>query len=234
MVDNVDKLSNKKLRELAKEAAKGGQGDNSPEHVLKLLGRIGTEMNSSFFDVNSRKTMRGMLEKLPELLDTMDKRDEDFQMLPENRIPELKEEIKRNDEILRKNHESKNHQIQTGLYQKGLPPGSPMFDSLLERMKDDLEDAKLKLDSGLKTVNPVFVFQTNPRWVELQKKLHNRNIKALKENMQEIENNVKEVEADIANQNQKIKLRRIQIIDELKKLKVDVRDFEDKVPDYIQ
>lgn len=223
-------------KKMAKEQEKvDQQGNSSPEHALKLLGRVGTELNGSFFDVNSRKVMREMLESLPEFLDKMDERDEKFQMLPENRIPELKKEIASNDEILRRNHENKEDQIQIGLYQrKWILPGSPRHDQVIEKTKLDIEDVQIRIDSKIELACPIFKYQENARWREIQLLLHKRNIKALRENLEATEKSVNEVKEDIAKQNQEIKLRRIQIIEELKKLKVDVTEYSGKVPDYIQ
>ena len=208
-------------------------GVTSPAHVLKLLDRIGIECKSGFFDVNTRKVMRDKLSQIVPLFDEMEKKDEDYQNLPQIRIPALKKELKVNDEVLKKNHENTNQQIQIGLYQKGFPQTSPMYDSLLEKMKLDLEDAQIKLDSGLKLMNPTFEFQTNPRWVEIQKEYHKQNIKAIGNNVKEILKQVEEVKKGITTQNERIKARRIQIIDELKDLKEDVSEFADKTPNYI-
>ena len=207
--------------------------DNSPEHVLKLLGRVGTELSTSSYDSNSRRIMRDMLEKLPKFLDKMDEQDEKYQNLPEIRIPQLKEEIKRNDEVLRKNHEETDKQIQVGLYQKGYPPTSPMYNTMIEKMKLDREEAQIKLDSNFEIMNPVFQFQTNSRWKEIQKTYHKRNIKAIDEGLVELEKQVAEVRADVEKQNQRINLRRIQIVEELKKSGEDVSEYTGKTPSYI-
>ncbi len=207
--------------------------DNSPEHVLKLLGRVGTELSTSTYDSNSRRIMRDMFEKLPKFLDKMDEQDEKYQNLPEIRIPQLKEEIKKNDEVLRKNHEETDKQIQVGLYQKGYPPASPMYHSVIERMKLDKEDAEIKLKSDFQVLNPVFLFQSDSRWRGIQKEYHKRNIKAIIENLAELEKQVGEVKIDIEKQNQRINLRRIQIVEELKKAGEDVSEYIGKVPEYI-
>ena len=67
----------------------------------------------------------------------MDKKDENYQNQPEMMIPSLREELKKNDMVLKKNHEETNKQIQIGLYRKGFPQGSPMYDTLLEKMRLD-------------------------------------------------------------------------------------------------
>lgn len=149
------------------------------------------------------------------------------------RVDELKREIKENDLVLKKNHEKTKEQIQVGLYQKGYPQGNPMYDSYIDKMKLDLEDAQIRIDSGLKLINPTFEFQTDPRWVEIQKECIKRNIKAIKGNLEEVEKRVEEVKKDIVAQNQRINLRRIQIIEDLKKQGENVSEFIEKVPSYI-
>ena len=148
-------------------------------------------------------------------------------------VKELKQELKENDEVLKKNHEKPKEQVQVGLYQLGYPPGSPMYDSYLDKMRLDMEDAQIKVDSKLEVLNPIWLFQTSKRWKEIQLEYHKRNIKALKNNIAEVGKQVEKVKKAITVQNERIKARRIQIIDQLKELKVDVSEFTGKVPDYI-
>ena len=148
------------------------------------------------------------------------------------RIDELTKELKGNDEVLKKNHENLRNQVQEGLYKLGFPVGSAWYDSMLELMKMEAEETKIKLDN-LEVLNPTFKFQTVPRWLEIQRKMNEKNLKAKEENIKEIEKNVKQVKEDIEKQNQRIKFRRIQIIDILISYKVDVSEFTDKVPSYI-
>ena len=205
----------------------------SPAHVIKLLDKIGLECHSSFFDLNSRKVIRARLEALPQLLDKMDEQDDVYQELPEVRIPALKEELKRNDEILKNNHENFREQMQIGLYKEGYPQSASMYDSFMEKMELDLEEDQLKLKSGLIVLSPTFEFQNNPRWIAIQKILYERNIKTLQDNLQDLQKMIDKVKKIIAEQGKRIKLRRLQIIDILKELKVDVTEFTEKTPDYI-
>ncbi len=148
------------------------------------------------------------------------------------KVEKLVTELKANDKILEKNHKDLRGQIQEGLYHLDYPVGSPWFDSMLEKMKLDRESVEITL-KGLKVINPIFEFQTNPRWMEIQRIQHEKNVKALKENIVEIEAKVKQVKKSIADQNQRINARRIQIIDDLKDLKQDVSEYTGKTPDYI-
>lgn len=215
------------------KAKKGKEGVSSPTHSLKLLNKLVSEFSSNFFDMNSRKVMREQLGNLPKILDEMDKKDEEYQQVPEVKIKSLVEELKANDEILKKNHENTREQIQIGLYKEGYSQANPMYDSFIERMELDLEEAQLKLDSGIVVEHPTFNFQTNPRWIEIQIILHNRNIVAIKSNLEDINEMLEKVKKLIVEQNERIKTRRFQIIEELKELKVDVSEYVNKVPDYI-
>ena len=100
-------------------------------------------------------------------------------------------------------------------------------------MKLDIEEAQIKVDSGFSIVIPTFTFQRSKRWLEIQMEFNKRNIKAIKENLEEIEKQVIDAKAELKEQNQRINLRRIQIIEELKKAGEDVSEFTGKTPDYI-
>lgn len=208
-------------------------GVTSPTHIFKLLDRIGVEMNSHFFESEARKVMKTKIEQYAPLLEQMEQRDDNFQNIPEVRVQSLKKEIKDKDEILRKNYEEERQQVQIGLYQRGYPQTSPMYDSFLEKMKLDLEEAELKVEGGIVVLNPTFNFQKDHRWVEIQMIFHKKNIIAIKENIAETEKQIKEVQADITLQNERIKSRRIQILEELKELKQDISEYVDKTPNYI-
>ncbi len=218
---------------MAKEKKVNKEGVVSPAHVLKLLDKIGIECNSSFFDANSRKVMKDKIGQIVPLLDLMDERDETYQRIPEVMIPALKEELKKNDALLKKNHENVREQIQIGLYQKGYPTTSPMYDTFLEKMKLDLEDAQIKVDSNIELITPTFKFQTNERWKEIQLEYNKRNVKAIKDNIKETETQIELVKKDITEQTERMKARRLQIIEELKDLKEDVSEFTGKTPEYI-
>jgi hypothetical protein len=147
------------------------------------------------------------------------------------KVDELKKELQDNDAILKKNEENPRLQIQIGLYRKGFPQISPMYDSLIEKMQLDIEEMQLKVDSDFALINPTFAFQTIPRWREIQKTNHQKSIQATKDNLKEIEVNVELVKTEIQQQNERIIARREQILEELQKLGVDVADY--KKPDYV-
>lgn len=147
------------------------------------------------------------------------------------RIEELSNELKAIDEVQKKNKEQYKLQVQIGLYGKGYPQGSPMYDTLLDKMKLEVEGLQIQIDSGYKTTYPDFEFQRHPRWIEIQLEFARRNLKANQENIIEIEKNLAEVENAIAEQQIRIEARRTQILDELKSMKVDISEF--KTPNYI-
>lgn len=149
------------------------------------------------------------------------------------RIEELGKEIRDNDEILRKNHEEEKDQVQLGLCKRGYPPSAPMYDSLIERTKLEIEEKQIVLNSKFRTHSPTFDYQVNTRWKEIQNIFYEKNVSALKAKLELLEGDVKIVKADIAKQNERIKLRRIQIVEELKKLGEDTSELTGKVPSYI-
>ena len=149
------------------------------------------------------------------------------------RVEELRKEIKDNDEILRKNHEEEKDQVQLGLCKRGYPPSAPMYDSLIERTKLEIEEKQIVLGSGFTPISPSFQYQTSQRWAEIQTIFYEKNITALKDKLKLLEGDVKIVKEDIVKQNERIKLRRIQIIEELKQLGEDTSELTGKVPDYI-
>lgn len=136
----------------------------------------------------------------------------------QKRIEELKKEIDNNNAILKKNIENYRLQVQIGLYGKGLPREAPMYDTLLEKMKLDIEQKKIELSSCYVVINPVFKYTLSDKWREIQMKRAEREISAMNDNIIEIEKNLKEVEKDIADQNERIKARNEQILGELKEL----------------
>ncbi len=204
-----------------------------PTHILKLLNKIDTELCNNFFEMKARTQIREMVGNLPLILDDMDSKDEDFQNLPENKIKSLWKELEDKSELLKRNKEQFHLQVQVGLLHKGYPQGNPMYHTWIERTKMELEEDQMKIDSKLKIINPMFEFQNNKRWKEIQIKMTTRKIKATKENLKLVEQQVEEVKNDITAQNEKIKNRRVQILEELEKLGEDVKELKKKAPDYI-
>lgn len=157
-----------------------------------------------------------------------------FEKKRQERIKELREELIKNDEILKKNKENHTIQVQMGLWKKGYPQSSPMYDTLIEKMEYDIKEFKIKLDSGFNVVNPTFAFQQDPRWIDMQIEIHKKMLKATEDNIAEIRKNMGEVENDIIAQNERIKERRTQIIEELGELGEDISEIKEKSPDYIR
>ena len=151
----------------------------------------------------------------------------------EAKVNALKKELIANDEVLRKNIEEPLMQVQRGLCRKGLPPDAPLYDSLLEKLGLDIEETDIILNHGMRVANPLFEFHKDERWIEIQKIKNEKCLKALKANFAEIEKNVAEVKSDIEHQNERIKARRTQIIEELKALGEDVSVITEKAPSYI-
>ncbi len=149
----------------------------------------------------------------------------------EARIKELRKELVVNDTLYKKNKEQYKTQVQFALYKRGLPQGSPVYDKLLEIKQLELEEEKIKNRSDFTVVNPIFHFQTNKRWVEIQQLFSDKKVEALEANIKEIEVQVSEVEVEIVAQNGRIEERRIGIVEELKELGNDVTDIEK--PNYI-
>src|SRR3990167_396058 len=131
-----------------KKEVKEIKNEGDVTHVLKLWDRVVLEMNRVFIDYKLRSQIKQLInENILKRMDDMEKIDEEFQNLPEQKIASLREELERNDKILNQNTENLKKQVQIALYQRGFPQGSPMYDSLIEKMKYDIEEANLKLDS---------------------------------------------------------------------------------------
>ena len=217
-----------------KKEVKEVKNEGDIAHVIKLWDRVVLEMNRVYLDYKLRANIKRLIdEDILKRMEDMELQDKEFQNLPEQRIISLREELERNDNILNQNTENLKKQVQIALYQRGFPQGSPMYDSLIEKMKYDIEEANLKLDSEFKVVNPQFEFQQNPRWIELQMLFHKKNIEAVKENLKEIEDNVGAVKQEIAEQNERIVARRSQILEELEALGEDISGFSKQNHDYI-
>ena len=152
----------------------------------------------------------------------------------QKKIEELKKELVNNDEILRKNTEEPRVQIQVALHRLGYPPGSPMFDVLLDKFKVEIEELNLMIDSGMKMVNPSYQYQQSREWELNQVKRIRIELGTRYRNVEEIERNVEKVTQEIAIQTERLIIRRKQIIEQLEELGVDVSEFKkDTPPDYI-
>ena len=210
---------------------KKGSGDAI--HVLRLFERIAVEIGRVNFEHNMRVQVRELLGEFEDKLKEMEKRDFEYNELPEVKIKNLREELERNDRILEKNENNLRNQIQEGLYKKGYPVGSAWYDSMLEKMRLDVQELNLKLDSGFEPKYPQFYFQLNPKWIELQMLFHKKNLEAIKENIKELEHNVEIIQQEITEQTERVTERRSQVLEELEKLGQDISEFTKKNHDYI-
>jgi len=147
------------------------------------------------------------------------------------RIKELRKELVNNDDLYKKNKEQYRVQVQVALCQRGLPQGSPMYDSILEQKALELQEEKIKNDYGFIPINPIYKFQADLKLIKIQKQFSDKRIIALESNIKEIETQLSEVEIEIVAQNGRIEERRIQIIEDLKSLGNDTSDIEK--PNYI-
>ena len=202
-------------------------------HVLNLFNQLAIKVFDCHFESNVRIQVRGLVKQISNGLDMMDETDEELQSQPENKKKNLRAEIIKNDELLKKNIENKKIQIQRGMINKGFPKSSQMHDVLLEDTRLEIEDLKIRIGTNYQVVGATFEFQKAATWVGIQLAIHKRRLKEIESSYEEILACKEEVERDIVKQNERIKIRRKQIIEELKELKVDVSDFDEKPPSYI-
>lgn len=148
-------------------------------------------------------------------------------------IDELRQELMRNDERLRKNTEEFKLQVQLQLYGRGYPKDGLFYDHHLAIEKLKVKESELKIKSGFSVLAPYFTYETDNDWQQLQIEFEKEDLRQRKDNIQEIEKNVEEVKNDITEQNERIKARRTQILDILKSKGADISDFSQKPPEYI-
>lgn len=151
----------------------------------------------------------------------------------EKQIEDLKKELEDSSTVLKNNKENLNVQIQAGLYRRGFPQTSPMFNSLLEVMKLDIEETAITLKTDMRLSTSMYEYQKDNRWNEIQVIKQKRHLSALKDNLKEIEKQVEEVKNEIIAQNARIKERQVQIMEDLEKLGEDVKDLKKGSPNYI-
>ena len=123
-----------------KKEIKEAKNEGDVSHVLRLWDRVTLEMNRVFLDYKLRNNIKQLIsENILKRMEDMEKVDTEFQNLPENKIKNLRKELERNDGILKANTENTRNQVQEGLYKRGFPVGSVWYDSLIEKMKLDIE-----------------------------------------------------------------------------------------------
>lgn len=194
-------------------------------HILRLFNTISSKMEKSFLDDGQRKQVNAFWDFIKDQMDQMEQRDEDFQNLPKNKIESLQKELIKNDKHIQKNIDEHNLMVQVGLQSsKGFPQGAMMYDDLIRDAEYDLKILKKKIDYEYKVLNAEYEYQTDSEWVKLQLENAIQQYKTSTKNLNEIKQNVSEVENDIIAQMERIKNRRIQILEELKVLGIDLTD----------
>ena len=203
-------------------------------HIMRLVNTITAKITNSYLDVEQRETMNKFFLFIQERVKIMEDNDEKFQNLPENKVNSLQEELKTKDALLKRNKDEHVVAVQIGLIQKkSYPETGLIYDKFLETAKFGLDNMKFKIDSGYKVMNPIYEFQKNPEWIKLQLENTKKQYAAAKVGYEGIKQQVEEVENDITAQNERIKNRRVQIIEELKKLGVKDIPEEKKNQNYI-
>src|SRR3990167_12597 len=206
--------------------------EHNPGHVLKLLNKITEECSSNYFDMNSRKQIAESIEAVANILKDQENRDDDFHNIPENKINNLRREIEGNDKMLKKNQEDLRHQIQERLYMdKVLSPGMPWYDTIIMKAELEMEEIEIKLKHGIETAYPTFSYQKDSRWIEIQLETLQKNLKAIKESLNEMHSAVEIAKQKINEQNDRMTARREQALDELRELGIDVSEYLSKPAD---
>lgn len=147
-------------------------------------------------------------------------------------IKDLMEELNRKDEMLKKNIEQYDIQVQQGLAKKGLPL-EKLYTILVKEREFDIEETEIMIESGMEIINPTYAYHNDKRWVDIQVRKQKDYLERLKKDVALIKKDVEEVKNDIVAQNGRIKERKIHIIEELEKLGEDVKDLKNNKPNYI-
>ncbi len=216
-------------------AKKKEQKDNVGEanHIMRLVKTITAKMGESYLNANQRKVITELFDYVKEEVKRMESVDEEYQNLPENRIKLLQEELKNNDELLKKNKGQHTIMVQIGMIKRGYPQNGIMYDSMIEDGEFNIEELKMKIDSEFLVANPQFHYQEKSEWMNLQLENAKKQLKVSIKSLKEIKQQVEEVENDLTAQDGRMKARRIQIIEDLKKLGVKDIPQEKKNQEYI-
>ena len=140
-------------------------------------------------------------------------------------IDDITKEINDSAELLKRNISEPKMAVMIGLRQRHINLGI-MYDELIDNLKIDIEELKIIDDSGFKVLNPIFQYQIDKRWLEIQCINNKNKLEKQKAGLEQLEKDVEEVKVQIEEQNARIKSRRLVLIEELKKLEVDTSDFE--------
>jgi len=202
-------------------------------HCLKLMERTSLEVSKTYMEMKARDEIKKRLDDINESLVHMEGQDEEWLKLSPVRKKHLTEELQRNDALLKRNEEKLDQQVHIGLLKLGLPESSQMWTTIVYHMRAKITELKLKIESGMEVINPPFKYQTFPEWKKLQLEFSEESLKKEKDNLQAIEENVNIVKGNISKQNEQIKQRRAVIVEELKKLGVNVEELAEKDKNYI-
>lgn len=189
-------------------------------HIMRLVKTITAKIEESYLNAEQRKAIMELFDYVKNTVKDMEKRDEDFQNLPENKIKSLQEELKANDNLLKKNKGGHSIMVQVGLIQRGYPQNGIMHDTMIENAEFNLKELRMKIDSKCRTATPPYQYQHYPEWQKLQLENAKKQLEISEKSLKEIKQQVEEVENEIVAQNGRMKERRIQIIEELNKLGV--------------
>ncbi len=223
-----DKMAKKKIQNGIPVAQVG-----EANHIMRLVNTITAKIQNSYLDVEQRETLNQLFSLIQERIKIMEDNDEEFQKLPENRIKSMQEELKANDALIKKNKDDYRIMVQVGLRGKGYPQEGIMYDTLIEDCEFDISELKMEIDSEYRICNAQYAYQLDAEWQNLQLKKAEKQLKTKTKSLKEIKQMVSEVENDITAQNERIKNRRVQIIEELKKLGVKDIPEEKKNQNYI-
>jgi len=172
-----------------------------PDGWTKIDKRIKALAKKSILSANDIKSMKQWIESEKEQRKEM-----------------LKIELEQINDFFKQYKETPKILRQIGLYKKGLNQGSPMYDTLLDAQKIELEECFIKLEYGFKPKNVTFAWMEDERWQKLMVNITERKKEALKKQIEDIEKSLAEVEEEIEKEKGVKDKRVAQIKEELKEL----------------
>ncbi len=146
----------------------------------------------------------------------------------EQRIEDLKIELTKNNEYYAKLEKSPELIIQMQLYVKGYPQSAPLYSSVLEVQRIELEESNLKLKYGFEPLNANFKWMLDKKWQELMMKIDKRKKQALEKNIEELTIKVAEAEKEVEIEKQRRRDRGPQINAELVELGINLNELVKK------
>ena len=136
-------------------------------------------------------------------------------------VKDMKEELNRNDKLLKRNKENPRVSVQVSLKRDHGYGGSMMYDDALDKLSLDIQKTELELKTKFEVINPIFRFQDNPEWRAIQITQAERDLKEYEENFQELTKQVTKVKEGISKQEAFIVDRKKQILELFEKWDVD-------------